>query len=311
MPIRVALTETRNAYQKMPRSIAALGELTGRLEELREANLEHHVQLIKAAAAQGAQGIGLGELFAGPYFALERNELWRGLAEDAREGPSVTRLRSLAAELKMVIVAPIYERDAASGKRFNSAVFIESDGTLLGLYRKTHIPEGSNEQGSFFETFYYEKSDGELGDWPKNISSNPHFPVYESSIGRIAAAICYDRHFGGVAATLAAQGAEIIFSPAVTFGATSRSMWEMEFIVDACRCGVFIGGSNRMGTEPPWSQEYFGASYWSGPQGRLVNLSDQPELVIAELGLAELKSPSSSGWNFPRDLRPEIYDRRS
>lgn len=308
MPLKVGLTETINAYQDMPGSLDKLGDLKGRLDALRDANLDHHENLVKSAAAMGVKALGFGELFTGPYFALERKELWFALAEDAQRGPTVTRLREIAKDNDMVLVAPIFEADSVSGRRFNTAVFIDSTGEILGIYRKTHIPEGTNEQASFCETFYYDKSNGELGFWPKNISKNPYFPVYESSVGKIAAAICYDRHFPGVVKTLAEQGAEIIFSPAVTFGEKSRRMWDMEFAVDACRHKVFIGGSNRRGVEPPWTQEYFGASHWVGPNGVATNISDHPHLNCAEINLGDLGSGDPSGWDLERDLRPKIYD---
>ena len=90
--IRVALTETRNAYDGMPASVGQLESLSGRLDAIRDANVEHHVELAEQAANAGAQLVGFGELFTGPYFALEKRAFWRGLAEDAREGPTVRRL---------------------------------------------------------------------------------------------------------------------------------------------------------------------------------------------------------------------------
>ncbi len=119
--------------------------------------------------------------------------------------------------------------------------------------------------------------------------------------------IDYDRHFPGVMQTLATNGAELVFSPAVTFGAHSRAMWELEFPVDAARHRIFIAGSNRHGSEPPWNQPYFGASYFSGPAGRIEALPSPDHLVLADLDLNTLKGPCSSGWNLARDLRPEIY----
>ena len=306
--IRVGLTETVNAFSKMPSSLEDLGKLDSSLAGLREANVEHHGALIAEAASCGVRVLGFGELFTGPYFALERNKLWFDLAEDAQTGPTVTRLRELAKQHEMVLVAPIYEKDSISGRRFNTAVFIESNGEILGIYRKTHIPEGSNEQGNFCETYYYDKSNGQLGDWSANISSNPYFPVYKSSVGNIAAAICYDRHFEGVMKTLSEQGAQIVFSPAVTFGEKSRRMWDIEFAVDACRHRLFIGGSNRRGTESPWTQEYFGGSHWVGPNGVAPEIGQHPNLRCAELNLNELGAGDPSGWNLERDLRPEIYD---
>ena len=106
---------------------------------------------------------------------------------------------------------------------------------------------------------------------------------------------------------LARAGAQLIFSPAITFGEQSRRMWDLEFPVDAARARVFIGGLNRLGVEPPWEVEYFGASYFVGPDGVLPDLSSVDELVIADLDLASLDTADSSGWNLQRDARPDIY----
>ncbi len=177
---------------------------------------------------------------------------------------------------------------------YNSIVMIDSDGRNLGTYRKSHIPYGSNEQGEFAENFYYGRSD-----------ANPLFPVFPMSFGKLGIAICYDRHFYYVMERLAAAGAELIFSPAITFGEKSERMWEIEFPVDAARYNVFIGGSNRRGVEPPWLQPYFGKSYFVGPNGRLDNLSQHGHLIVADVDLTTLAEPDPSGWNLPRDSRAE------
>ena len=304
--IRAALTQTVNAYPDMPEDLA---KLEGKLEDVRKANVLHHLALVLAAKKQGVQAICFGELFPGPYFALRNDPMWLGLAEDARTGKTVTTLRDTARENAMVIVAPIYEL-APSGRRFNTAVVIDSTGEVLGTYRKTHIPHGANEQGSFLEGNYYERSDGENLLGPKNVSKNPFFPVWQTALGKLGVAICYDRHFEGVMGSLANAGAELIFSPAVTFGAKSQRMWHLEFQVDAARHNVFIGGSNRKGVEAPWNQPYFGESHFTGPNGVLKNLSTHDELVIADVDVGELKKPDPSGWNLPRDTRYDIYTRR-
>ena len=306
--LRVAMTETRNAYKDMPASRDQLSSLAGRLDDIRAANVAHHAELIREAAGAGARVVSLGELFTAPYFALDKDPMWIGLAEDALSGPSVTTLRAVARECGLVVSAPIYEVDARNGRRFNTAVVIDDDGEILGRYRKTHIPVGKNEQGSFSETFYYDRSDGDLGEWPKNRSTNRFFPVFETRFARIGVAICYDRHFEGVMSSLAANGAELVLSPAVTFGEKSRRMWDLEFPVDAARHNLFIAGSNRAGAEPPWTQAYYGASYFAGPNGRLpVLASPRPEIVMADLDLETLSGPDPAGWNLARDTRPDIY----
>jgi N-carbamoylputrescine amidase len=305
--VRVAMTQTVNAYGAMPARIEDLAQLAGHLDDIRHANIDHHLALLEAAAAAGVRAIGLGELFTGPYFALHDDPMWTSLAEDAWDGPTVSALRAAAKQHGMVIVAPIYERDALSGKRFNTAVVIDADGMVLGSYRKTHIPHGSNELGSFYEQLYYERSDGKNRVGASNVATNPFFPVLATAIGRIGVAICYDRHFDGVMLSLALEGAELVFCPAVTFGAKSQRMWPIEFAVDAARHNVFIGGSNRKGVESPWNQPFFGDSHFVGPNGRAPDVSAHPNLIISDLDLGELTEPDPSGWDFPRDNRHDIY----
>ena len=291
--VRAAMTQTCNAYGPMPDSVDDLASLASHLDEIRRANVDHHVSLIEWAHAQGVVVIGLGELFPAPYFALRCDAFWRDLAEDAAAGPTVTTLREVAARLGMVIVAPIYEL-AADG-RFNTAVVIDADGEIRGRHRKCRIPQGANEEGSFDERFYYEAA-----------NAPPYSPVFDTAVGRLGVAICYDRHFEGVMSGLRRGGAQLVFSPAVTFGEKSRRLWDMEFGVDAARHNLYIGGSNRAGAERPWNQAYFGASYFVGPNGRLNDRSDDERLVIADVDLGALDRPDPAGWSLARDARPDI-----
>lgn len=309
-PLKIAVTQTKNAYAAMPATIAELPRLAGVLEDIRRANVDHHLDLVRRAAELGVGAIGFGELFPAPYFALSKDAMWHALAEDAGSGPTVQALREAARAHRLVIVAPIYELDAPSGKRFNTAVVIDADGSILGKYRKTHIPEGENEQNRFLEPFYFGPSDDSIAAENRsssNVSENAYFPVFRTAVGRIGVNICYDRHFEGVVRSLAAGGAELIFSPAVTFGAKSERMWMLEFEVDAARHNVFIAGSNRIGAEPPWNQPFFGKSHVAGPGG-IVPAEPSPEgLVVATIDLDALSSPDPSGWKLTRDRRPKIY----
>jgi len=290
--VRAALTETKNVYQPMPERLVELGSLQSKLEDIRKANVLHHIELMEAAKQQGVQVICFGELFPAPYFALSTDPMWVPLAEDALTGSTVTELRDAARRLEMIVIAPIYERDGKN--RFNTAVVIDEKGEVLGKFRKAHIPFGGNEQGAFYENFYYQRSD-----------ADPLFPVFQTSLGKIGVAICYDRHFYYVMPSLARQGAEIIFCPAITFGSKSQRMWHLEFPTDSARFNVFIGGSNRKGSEKPWNQPYFGESYFAGPNGLLDNLSSHQNLIIADVDLTILSEPDPAGWNLPRDTRQE------
>lgn len=290
--VRAALSETCNVYPHMPETLEELGSLQDKLEDIRKANVDHHINLMESARAQGVQVICFGELFPAPYFALGTDPMWIPLAEDAHTGPTVTELRAAARRLSLIVIAPIYEKDGE--RRFNTAVVIDEQGEVLGKFRKAHIPFGGNEQGSFHENFYYGRSDAQ-----------PLFPIFETSLGKIGVSICYDRHFYYVMPSLARAGAELIFSPAITFGSKSQRMWHMEFPTDAARFNVFIAGSNRKGSEKPWNQPYFGESYFVGPNGLCENLSTHPNLIIADVDLTTLSEPDPSGWNLPRDTRKE------
>ncbi len=296
--ITIALTETCNAFSPMPKRIEDLHELKGQLGAMRDANLDHHEALARTAAKEGAKIIGFGELFTGPYFATVTDEMWLDLAEDVFEGPSAKRLSALAAELSIVIVAPLFELDAKTGRRFNTAIVIDADGRILGRYRKTHIPHGANETEQFLERFYYEAADADL---------EALFPVFETRYAKVGVGICYDRHFEGVMRSLSAAGAELVFSPAVTFGQKSEYFWQREFEVDAMRNNIFIAGSNRLGSEPPFNVHYFGSSYVTGPNGRADNRTDLPNLVLADIDLSTLSGADPSGWSLGKDRRTGDY----
>ncbi len=298
MTLRIAMTETRNAYAPMPARMEDLEQLAPHLEALREANVAHHEALIRTAAAEGAKLVGLGELFTAPYFAATKLEMWKGLAESTEDGPTVRHMSALAAELEVVIVAPIYEA-APDGRRFNTAVVLDADGANLGFYRKTHIPHGFNEKGSFYEGFYYQRADELDGD---------AFPTFTTRYATIGVAICYDRHFEGVIRSLKRHGADLVFSPAVTFGEKSERMWEMEFEVDAGRHRIYIAGSNRLGREPPFDVHYFGHSYVAGPDGRVEVDRRHDGLVIADVDLERIRSLDPSGWRLVEDRRSTLYE---
>jgi N-carbamoylputrescine amidase len=308
--VKAAMTQTLNQFGDMPNTVDRLSQLSGRMDEVRQANLKHHADLARHAQTLGVEVICFGEVFTGPYFAIRQDEVFFELAETL-DGPTSQFCRALAKELGMVIVAPIYEVEAGTQKRHNTALVIDANGEQLGFYSKTHIPHGKNEQGVFAEGFYFEPSVGRPQEHPRVNSRNPFFPVFDTAAGRIGVSICYDRHFEGVVSTLAAEGAQIVFSPAVTFGEKSARMWPLEFAVDAMRNRVYLGGSNRRGAEPPWNQDFFGHTQFMGPGGRLNDLSDHPEIVVAELDLEDLAQPEQSGWNLTRDKRPNIYGRRA
>ena len=289
--VRIGLTETCNAYADMPSSVQELARLGPRMNDVRQANLDHHATLIERAARLGTEILCLGELCTGPYFALTCDPVWFALAEDAVSGPSVRFFQELAARHQVCLIVPLYEHDATSGRRYNTAVVLDRDGTHLGTYRKAHLPRGINDRGAFDETFYYDRAE-ELT-----------FPVFDVGVCRFGLSICYDRHFEYMARMYKKRDAQVIFSPSVTFGTQSERMWPMEFAVDALRHRVFLAGSNRRGAEKPWDQTYFGASHVVGPEGRIEELQSPEGLVIVDLDLEQLDLPAGSGWELSRDRR--------
>lgn len=308
--VRMALSQALNAYPEMPDSVDDLPALRGRLDELRQANLEHNGALIRQAADRGAQIAQLGELFPYPYFAVTELPLWNDLAENAREGPTVRFMQKVAAETGVVIVAPIFEFDPGTRRKFNTAVVIDHDGRVLGSYRKTHIPHGANEHGTYRERYYYGHSDGLMHVNPKaNLSVHRYFPVFQTKVARLGIAICYDRHFDGVMRTLADAGAQIVSCPAVTFGSKSQRLWRIESAADASRHRLFIACSNRRGAEPPWNVAYFGDSHIMGPNGACEPLERDAEMIVADLDLDDCAGADPAGWDIGGDARPDIYAR--
>jgi beta-ureidopropionase len=253
--------------------------------------VEKHIDLIGKAAADGAQVTCLQEIFHGPYFPAEQDVKWYAEAEP-EDGPTVTRMREVAREHGMVLVVPFYE-EAQTGVYYNSAVVIESDGSILGKYRKTHIPHVGP---CFWEKFYFKP--GNLG-----------YPVFDSSVGKIGLIICYDRHFPEIGRALGIKGAEIVFNPSATVESLSKYLWELEQPAHAVANGYWIAAINRVGVEAPLSSaKFYGSSYFCDPRGQIIaQASDsEDEVLVADLDLERIREVRNT-WQFLRDRRPETY----
>jgi len=190
--------------------------------------IDKHIKMIADAAGQGAEVVGLQEIFHGPYFCAEQDPKWYDTAEP-EDGPTVSRMREVAREHGIVLIVPWYEEEQP-GVYYNTACVIERDGTVLGKYRKTHIPHVGP---CFWEKFYFKP--GNLG-----------YPVWDTSAGRIGLIICYDRHFPEVARELGLKGAELVFNPSATVESLSRYLWELEQPAHAVANGFWIAASNRL-----------------------------------------------------------------
>ena len=258
--------------------------------EVQAAMLEKHLPMIHEAGKKGVQILCLQEIFNGPYFCPGQDKRWYDAAEPV-PGPTVEKLRPIAAQYKMAMVVPLYEREMA-GVYYNTAAVIDADGTYLGKYRKNHIPQTSG----FWEKYFFRP--GNLG-----------YPTFQTRYARIGVYICYDRHFPEGARALGLNGAEIVYNPSATVAGLSQYLWKLEQPAHAVANGYFVGAINRVGTEAPWNiGEFYGQSYFVDPRGQFVSMGsrDKDELVIGELDLDMIEEVRRT-WQFYRDRRPDSY----
>jgi N-carbamoylputrescine amidase len=249
-----------------------------------------HLPMIDQAGEKGVKILCLQEIFFGPYFPAEQDAKWYALAETI-PGPTTELMQERARRHGMVMIVPIYEREM-SGVYYNSAVVIDADGTILGKYRKNHIPQLQ----CFWEKFYFKP--GNLG-----------YPVFATRYATIGVYICYDRHFPEGARLLGLAGAEIVFNPSATIAGLSKYLWELEQPAHAVANGYWICAINRVGTEEPWkSGQFYGSSYVCDPRGQIVaQASDSnDELLIHDVDLDLIRVVRDT-WQFFRDRRPETY----
>ena len=255
--------------------------------------IDKHVNYVEQAASQGAQVMCFQELFYSPYFCQVQDVVHYSWSESVPDGSTTTLMQQIAAKHKIVLIVPLYEKDDA-GIYYNTGVVIDSDGTFLGKYRKTHLPH----LPGFWEKFYFRPG-------------NTGYPVFETSVGRIGIYICYDRHFPEGARVLGLNGAEIVFMPSATSRGLSQHLWKIEQTSHAIANGYFVGTINRVGVEAEFgANNYYGQSYFCDPKGQFVGdvaSEDADELVVRELNL-DLIQDVRNTWQFYRDRRPDMYD---
>ena len=264
---------------------------------------------IREAAAKGAQIICLKELFQSPYFAKSLKAEYFNLAEPI-PGPTTEALGAVAEELGIVLVAPIYERQGPGVYR-NSAAVIDADGTLLGVYRKMHIPHDP----LFEEKYYFAPGDAAL-DGPGTAGG---FKVWKTRYATIGVLICWDQWYPEAARITALLGAEILFFPTAIgwhpaekaeSGAAQVEAWRIAQRAHAIANGVFVAAPNRVGFEPePGTQglEFFGHSFVCDPFGRyLAEAKTEPAVLIAQCDPALIEL-TRRNWPFLRDRRIDAY----
>ncbi|VAW09645.1 N-carbamoylputrescine amidase / Aliphatic amidase AmiE [hydrothermal vent metagenome] len=281
---------SRNGMEQMSRVVRAAilqTEWTGDKESM----IDLHEQYARDAAADGAQVMCFQELFYGPYFCQVQDTEYYGYAEAIPDGPITKRFQALAKELNMVLVLPMYELEKP-GFLYNTAAVIDADGTYLGKYRKTHIPQVKG----FWEKFYFRP--GNLG-----------YPIFETAVGKVGVYICYDRHFPEGWRALGLAGAEIVFNPSATSRGLSSYLWQLEQTASAAANMYYVGAINRVGIEPLGDNDFYGTSYFANPRGQFVEgtASDQAaELVVRDLDM-DLIEETRNQWAFYRDRRPDAY----
>ncbi|XP_050883379.1 N-carbamoylputrescine amidase isoform X1 [Lathyrus oleraceus] len=258
-------------------------------------------RLVRDAHKLGANIILIQELFEGYYFCQAQREDFFQRAKPYKDHPTIIRMQKLAKELGVVIPVSFFEE--ANNAHYNSIAIIDADGTDLGIYRKSHIPDGPGYE----EKFYF--NPGDTG-----------FKVFQTKYAKIGVAICWDQWFPEAARAMALQGAEILFYPTAIGSEPhdqsidSRDHWKRVMQGHAGANLVPLVASNRTGNEIIETEhgkseiKFYGNSFIAGPTGEIVSIADDKEeaVLIAEFDLDKIKSTRHC-WGVFRDRRPDLY----
>lgn len=254
-------------------------------------NVDRIESWIRKAHQAGAQLILPPELFEGPYFCREQDERFMTWAKPFEGHPTIARFSTLAKELGVAIPVSFFE--SAGPAYYNSLAMIDTDGSVLGLYRKSHIPDGPGYQ----EKFYFRP--GDTG-----------FKVWNTKLGKVGVGICWDQWYPECARAMTLMGAEILLYPTAIGsepnGVDTKDPWQRAMIGHAVSNATPVIAANRIGTEG--DQTFYGSSFCADMRGdKLSELGRAEEgLAIAEYDLASVHSYRAS-WGFFRDRRPELY----
>ncbi len=300
--VSVCFLFSPSLFMKSHPKFVTVGLIQDQCSAVPAENLAKAVSRIRVAAARGAQIICLQELFTSLYFCQVEDHKYFALAEEI-PGPSTEVLCPLAKELGVVLVASLFERRAA-GLYHNTAVVIDADGTLLGRYRKMHIPDDP----LFYEKFYF--TPGDLG-----------FRAWDTRYGRIGVCVCWDQWYPEAARLTALHGAQILFYPTAigwhpsekaAYGERQHSAWETVQRGHAIANGCYVAVPNRVGHEAPDGGdgiEFWGQSFLADPSGIILQKAsaDREEILVAELNLDALDTQRTH-WPFLRDRRIDAYE---
>ena len=272
-----------------------------------ENNLQHAIEIVRDAAGRGAQIICLPELFQTQYFCQREDAALFDLAEPI-PGPTTAKLSELAKQLRIVLIASLFEKRAA-GVYHNTAAMFDSDGTLRGLYRKMHIPDDP----LYYEKFYF--TPGDLG-----------FRAFDTNVGRVGTLVCWDQWYPEGARLTALQGAQVLFYPTAIgwhpaekaeFGKAQHDAWRTIQRAHAIANGVYVAVVNRVGFETGNIRgksaagaglEFWGGSFFCDPFGRVLAEAshDKEEILVGEVDLHALEDIRRN-WPFLRDRRIDSY----
>lgn len=279
----------------MPESKVTLGLVQLRCSENIEKNISKTVEQIRTAAAKGAQIILLQELFNTTYFCQKVDDRFFDWSQPI-PGPVSEKLSALAAELGTVIVAPYFER-RAPGVYHNSLIVIDADGTLMGTYRKKHIPDDP----SFYEKYYFTPGEDD-------------YRVYDTKFAKIGTLICWDQWYPEAARITALKGAELLVYPTAigtlpdeeeSMGKEFLDAWQTIQRSHAIANGCFVASINRVGTEG--EVRFWGHSFVAGPFGQMLGeAGSDEEILIREIDLAKIEKQRQI-WPFFRDRRIDTY----
>jgi len=270
-------------------------------------NLQRAIEQVRKAAGQGAQVICLPELFQTQYFCQREDATLFDLAEPI-PGPTSARLADLAKQLGIVLIASLFEK-RAPGVYHNTAAVFDTDGRLLGLYRKMHIPDDP----LYYEKFYF--TPGDLG-----------FRAFDTGVGRVGTLVCWDQWYPEGARLTALQGANVLFYPTAIgwhpaekaeFGKAQHDAWRTIQRAHAIANGVYVAVVNRVGFEtgdirgksaPGAGLEFWGGSFLCDPFGRVIAEAshDKEEILAGEVDLKALEDVRRN-WPFLRDRRIDSY----
>jgi N-carbamoylputrescine amidase len=264
------------------------------------ANIEKTKDFIRQAADRGAQVILPSELFQGPYFCISQEEKWFADAYEWRTHPCVAALAPLAAELGVVIPVSIFERDGP--QYYNSLVMVDADGSILGLYRKSHIPDGPG----YNEKYYFRP--GDTG-----------FKVWDTKFGKAGVGVCWDQWYPECARAMTLMGAEFLMYPTAIGSEPhddtldTAAPWRRAMQGHAVSNVIPVVGANRTGFEP-WTdypgggQRFYGSSFIADHRGDLVAEAgrDDEGVLTATFDLDFLKTHRAA-WGFFRDRRTDLY----